>query len=488
MKRVLSVAAALLLAGCSMAPAYRPPTTVAIPPSFKEAPGWDVANPNDAVARGEWWALFNDPTLDALERKVVITNQNVAAARAAYQAARALVMVQRSALFPTITGSASAQHSGAFAGGTATSVGTGTGTGASTGTTTVTTSGSRFALSIGGSWEPDLWGKLGNAVTQAKATEQATAGDLANATLSAQGELATNYIQLRGIEAQRVLLDRTIADYQRSLTITNNKYKAGTVARSDVYQAQTTLSNAIATRQDLDRQRALLEHAIAVLAGENPSTFSIEVAAWQPAVPNVPGVLPSTLLERRPDVAAAERRVAAANANIGIQRAAYFPDITLSGSAGTSGSAVGQLFSAATSLWSFGLNGLMTLLDFGARHGQVLQARAQYDQAVATYRQTVLTAFQQVEDNLAATRVLADVTGSRAAASEAAIKAAAIANNQYRSGTVDFTSVVVAQTAALSAEQTQIQAVVDQQTAAIALVQAIGGGWHECKPGDKSGC
>ena len=481
MKRVLPVATALLLAGCSMAPAYRPPTTVAIPPSFKEQPGWGAANPSDAVARGDWWNLFGDPALDALERKVEVTNQNVAASRAAYQAARALVMVQRSQLFPTLTGSASGQHSGAFSGAAASSVGTGS-------NGTVTTSGSRFALSIGGSWEPDLWGKLGNAVTQAQASAQASAGDLANATLSAQGELATNYIELRGIDAQIVLLDATIKDYQRALTITTNKYKAGTVAHSDVYQAQTSLSNAIASRQDLDRQRAVLEHAIAVLAGENPSTFSIAPVEWKPVVPAVPGVLPSTLLERRPDIAAAERRVAAANANIGIQRAAYFPDVTLTGNAGTSGGAVRQLFSAATSLWSFGLSGLMTLLDFGARHGQVLQARAQYDEAVANYRQTALTAFQQVEDNLAATRTLADVTQSRAAASDAATKAEAIANNQYRSGLIDYSEVIVAQTTALSARQTQIQAVLNQQTAAIALVQAIGGGWSKC--GDKAagGC
>ncbi|MBV8237224.1 MAG: efflux transporter outer membrane subunit [Sphingomonas sp.] len=482
MKRALPVVSALLLAGCNMAPAYRPPTTVAIPPSFKEAPGWGVAQPSDAAARGEWWALFNDPTLDALERKVVVTNQNVAAARGAYEAARALVMVQRSALFPTVTGSASGQHSQAFSGGTATSIGAGSGNGAGVGSNTVTTSGSRYALSIGASWEPDLWGRLGNAVTQAKANAQASAGDLANATLSAQGELATNYVELRGIDAQIVLLDATIKDYQRALTITTNKYKAGTVAHSDVYQAQTSLSNAIASRQDLDRQRAVLEHAIAVLAGENPSTFTLPPVAWQPTVPAVPGVLPSTLLERRPDVAAAERRVAAANANIGIQRAAYFPQFTLSGNAGTSGSKVSQLFSAATSLWSFGLSGLMTLLDFGARHGQVLQARGQYDQAVATYRQTTLTAFQQVEDNLAATRSLADVTKSRADAAEAATRAETIANNQYRSGLVDYSEVIVAQTTALSARQSQIQAVINQQTAAIALVQAIGGEWSAAAP------
>ena len=474
-----ALAAATALTGCNLAPAYRPPTTVAIPPSFKEEPGWAVASPADALSRGAWWTLFQDPVLNDLEAKVVVTNQNVAAARAAYQAARALVMVQRSALFPTITASGSAQHSEAFSGGTASSVGTGTGSGTGTGTTVVTTSGSRYALSIGASWEPDLWGRLGNAVTQAKANAQASAGDLANATLSAQGELATDYVQLRGIDAQRVLLDTTIADYQRALTITTNKYNAGTVAHSDVYQAQTSLSNAIASRQTLDQQRATLEHAIAVLAGENPSTFSIVQADWKPTVPAIPGIVPSTLLERRPDIAAAERRVAAANANIGIQKAAYFPQLSLTGSAGTSGNSLGELFSAATSLWSLGLSGAMTLLDFGARHGQVLQARAQYDQAVANYRQTVLTAFQQVEDNLAGVRVLADVTQSRVTAADAASHAEAIARNQYLRGIIGYTEVVTAQTAALSARQAQIQSMIDQQAAAIALVQAIGGGWQE---------
>lgn len=465
--------AALLLAGCSMAPAYVRPATVAIPPSFREAPGWVSATPSDAVAHGDWWDLFGDPALDQLERKVAVTNQNVAAARAAYEAARALVAVQRAQLFPTLTASASATHTGGFSGEPTTDLGTG-GTNGPSGTATT---GSRFALSIGASWEPDLWGRIGNGVSQARANAQASVGDLANATLSAQGELATDYVQLRGIDAQRDLLDGTIADYRRALTITRNKYAAGTVARSDVFQAQTSLDNALATRQDLDRQRALLEHAVAVLAGENPSAFAIQPAAWKPVIPTVPGVLPSTLLERRPDIAAAERRVAAANANIGIQRAAYFPQLALSGNAGTNGSALAQLFSAGTSLWSFGLSGLLTLLDFGARHGQVLQARAQFDQAVAAYRQTVLAAFQQVEDNLAATRILIGVTGSRIAAADAAASAEKIVDNQYRSGIVDYSQVIVAQTAALSARQTQIQALVDQQTAAIALVQAIGGTW-----------
>ncbi|WP_395337248.1 efflux transporter outer membrane subunit [Novosphingobium sp. BL-8H] len=457
--------AALLLAGCNLAPSYRPPTTVAIPTTFKEAPDWAPARPSDDAVRGAWWALFNDPVLDSLERKVEVTNQNVAAAKATYEAARALVAVQRSNLFPTVTGSASAGRTEPFASGTATESGT--------------TTGSRFALGIGASWEPDLWGRLGNTVSQAKANAQASAGDLANATLSVQGELATDYVQLRGIDAQRVLLDGTIKDYTRALTITTNKYQAGTVAHSDVYQAQTSLANATATRQDLDRQRGLLEHAIAVLVGENPSTFSIAQAEWKPVVPDVPGIVPATLLERRPDIAAAERRVAAANANIGIQRAAYFPQVTLSGSADTTGSVVKQLFSAATSLWSLGLSGLMTLLDFGARHAQVQQARAQFDEAAATYRQTTLTAFQQVEDNLIAARVLADVSKSRVTAADAANHAEAIANNQYIAGIVDYSQVIVAQTTAFTARQTQIQAVIDQQTAAVALVQAIGGQWGD---------
>ncbi len=497
MKRVV-VLAPLILAGCNLAPAYHPPTTVAIPASFKEAPGWRVGQPNDAASRGQWWVLFNDPLLDSLEAKVVVTNQNVAESRAAYEAARALVIIQRSALFPTVTGSVNASKSGHFFAtrSTSTTSGTGTGTGSGTGTggtgtgtggsgsgTTTTSSvsvngaGSNFALDVGATWEPDLWGKLGNAVSQAKANAQASLGDLENATLSARGELATDYVELRGVDAQRVILDATITAYQRSLTITTNKYNAGTVAHSDVFEAETSLDNAMASRQDLDRQRATYEDAIAMLAGENPSTFHIAPEVWQPVVPTVPGVVPASLLERRPDIAAAERRVAAANANIGIQRAAYFPQVTLSGDAGTSASTIGKLFSAASTIWSLGLSGIMTLLDFGARKGAVLQAQAQFEEAAATYRETVLTAFQQVEDNLAATRVLAGVTASQTAAATAANRAETIANNQYLGGIIDYSQVIVAENAALSARETQVQAVVNQQTAVIALVQAIGGTW-----------
>ncbi|HSR00101.1 MAG TPA: efflux transporter outer membrane subunit [Sphingomicrobium sp.] len=455
-------AAGLLLTSCSLAPAYVPPPIASIPPSFKEEPGWEVARPSDSVARGEWWSMLRDPVLDRLERTVAITNENVAAARAAYDAERAIVIQERSSLFPSVTASASAGTS-PFSGGGSNAA--------------AAAAGAKIVLAAEASWEADLWGRLHNSVTQARANAQASAGDLASASLSAQAELATDYVQLRGTDAERQLLDATVKAYTRALTIAANKYNAGAVAHSDVYQAQVALSNAIASRQDLDRQRAILEHAIAVLTGENPSTFALAPADWKPIVPVVPGILPATLLERRPDIAAAERRVAAANANIGIQRAAYFPQVTLSAAAGTGGSGFAQLFSAATTLWSIGMSGLMTLLDSGRRHGQVLQARAQFDQAAAMYREAVLTAFQEVEDNLAATRVLASVTQSRLSATEAANRAETIANNQYLDGIIDYAQVIVVQTGALNARRSQIQAVVDQQAAAIALIRAIGGSW-----------
>jgi len=458
----------LFLTGCNLAPKYHTPAFT-LPENYKEAPGWTEAEPSDAIARGEWWLLFNDPILNELEATVNVTNQNVISYRAAYQAARALVITQRAALFPLINLTGNRSRSIPFTGGSGGSFVSGAGGALS--------ASSNYMFGIGASWEPDLWGKLSNAVSQAEASEQASEGDLINATLSARGELAANYIQLRGIDAQRTLLDQIIEDYRRALVIASNKYEAGTVARSDVFQAETSLSSALATRQDLDRQRAVLEHAIAVLAGENPSTFTLVPKTWQPIVPAIPATLPAVLLQRRPDIAAAERRVAAANANIGIQRAAYFPQITLTAGVRTTTSVLDQLFKASTGLWSFGLSGVETLLDFGARRGQVMQSKALFDQAVALYRQTVLTAFQQVEDNLAATRVLADVTHSQTEAAEAAARARTIINNQYLSGMVDYSQVIIAQTTALNAQQAQIQAVINQQAAAVALIQAIGGHW-----------
>lgn len=454
---------------CSSAPAYRRPA-VEIPASFKEEPGWREAMPSDAVARGEWWQLFGDPGLAELQQQVVVANQNVASFKAAYDQARALVRELRATLLPVVSLSASAAKVGSF------------GRGAPTvGNTAVVNSGSgseRYTVTIGATWEPDLWGRIGDSVRQAGALAEASEADLVNATLSAQGELALDYIQLRGLEAQQQVLIATIVAYERALTITTNRYNAGIAARSDVLQAETVLHNARANSADLVRQRALLEHAIAVLVGANPSSFSVPNGAWSRDVPEIPGVLPASLLERRPDIAAAERRVAAANSGIGIQRSAYFPTFDLSGDVGYNSRSLNTLFETVSSVWALGLTGALTLLDFGTRSALVDQARAAYEQTVAEYRQAVLLAFQQTEDQLAALRVLEIVAAERAAAAVAANRAEEIATNQYIAGQIAYSDVIVTQTAALSARQAEIQAVIDQQSAAVSLIQAIGGHWR----------
>ena len=480
--RTVASIGSLALGACSMAPAYHRPTPIpaapgeraaALPGSFKAAPGWVVAVPADDVAKGEWWKLFGDPVLDGLEERVAVTNQNVAAARAAWLQAGALVREDRAALFPTVGVNGGATHTGTFGNG-ATVNGAGVSGGGANG---ASTAGSSFTAQATASWAPDLWGKLGDTVRQAKASAQASAADLANATLSARATLASDYFQLRGVDAQAALLDETIAAYTRSLTVTRNKYAAGTVGRADVYSAEATLSNAQASRRDLDRQRAALEDAVAVLAGENPSTFHIAPAAWAPVMPEVPGVVPAQVLQRRPDIAAAERSVAAANAGIGIQRAAFFPAVTLNGAVGSTSSALSGLFGAATSFWSLGGTVAETLLDFGARSARVSEARQQYNGAVATYRQTVLGAFQQVEDNLAALAAYRDQHADLARSADAATHAEAITRAEYQAGTVDYTTVAVAQASAATARQAEITNVVNRQGAAVSLIAAIGGEW-----------
>ncbi|HWU02726.1 MAG TPA: efflux transporter outer membrane subunit [Novosphingobium sp.] len=461
---------ALALAGCNMAPTYRVPTSAPTTAQYKAQPGWNTATPADDVAKGEWWKLFGDPALDALEARVVVTNQNVAYYRAAYAQARAVVSQDRAALFPTVSASADVTRTGTF---TSSSSGTTTGSGGS-----VSRTGTTLSATGSASWTPDLWGKLGNTVRQAKAQAQASAADLANATLSAQADLATNYLSLRALDAQAAMLDTTIEAYRRSLVITQNKLQAGTVSQADVDTAQTSLSNALASRKDLERQRATYENAVAVLVGENPSRFTLAPAAWAPVVPDVPTTIPSQILQRRPDIASAERAVAAANANIGVQRAAFFPDLTLTGSVGSSASSLGQLFSVASNVWSLGGSAALTVLDFGARSAKVRQARAAYDAAVATYRQDALTAFQEVENDLSAAAAYRAEKGHYATASTSADRAEGIARNQYLAGTVDYTTVTTAQATAYTARVNLIQNTLSQQTTAVSLIQAIGGHWQ----------
>lgn len=472
MKRILPVLlTASTLAGCSMAPTYHVPISAAPAAAFKADPGWAVAAPADDVAKGAWWKLFGDPALDALEARVVITNQNLLSYRASYLQALQVVRADQAALFPTVSASASGTRTGTFANNNS---GTTTGSGGA-----VSRTGTTLSATANASWAPDLWGKLADTTRQARAQAQASAATLANATLSAQGTLATDYFQLRGIDAQIAMLDDTIAAYRRSLDITRNKYAAGTVTQADVDTAQTTLANAQANRRDLDRQRAALENAIAVLVGENPSTFTLAPGRWQPVVPDVPGVLPGQILQRRPDIANAERSVAAANAAIGIQRSAYFPTVTLTGSVGSNASALSGLFASAASPWSLGASAAETLIDFGARTAKVKQARAAYDAAVATYRQTVLAAFQEVETNLSAVGAYRAEAGHYTLSAQAAARAEGVIRNQYQAGTVDFTSVTTAQATAYTARVNLIQNTVNRQTTAVALIQAIGGDWQD---------
>lgn len=460
--RLITAALVLALGGCAVGPDYKRPATVDVS-AFREAEGWVPAAPADALERGPWWSLFNDPVLDQLEARVVVSNQNVALAVAAYAQARALVREQRASLFPTVTldGGASRSRS-------------------SGNTTTGTTGrvGNNYQLSIGGSWEPDVWGRLGRAVDSATAGEQASAADLASAKLSAQGELAANYFSLRQTDAQKTLLESTLAGYQRALEITQNRYASGIAAKTDVLQAQTQLANAQADTAGLQRQRAQLEHAIAVLVGEAPGNFTLPPAEWKPSVPDVPLVVPSELLQRRPDIAAAERRVASANEQIGIAKSAYFPSLSLSASAGSSASRVADLFKAATNVWSLGLSAAQLIFDAGATGARVDGARAAHEQAVARYRQTVLAAFQDVEDQLSATRVLLTQQELRRQASQAADQVEQQVLNRYRSGQVGYTEVITAQATALSARRALVQAMADRQTTAVALIQSLGGGWQ----------
>lgn len=462
--------AALLLTGCNVTPAYNRPVTD-VPAAFKEEPGWRPARPADDVARGAWWSLFGDPVLDDLQRRVLVSNQNLAAALAAYEQARGVVREQRAGLFPTIDLQGGATRTGSF--GTRDDPGTGTG-GVSV--------GKRYTASIGASWEPDVWGRIRAGVSQAGANAEASRADLANATLSAQGELALNYLQIRAIDAQITLLDETIAAYARGLEITTNRYNVGVVGKLDVVQAETQLRNARADAADQRRQRAVLEHAIAVLVGETPSNFTLAPAEWKPAVPDIPGILPADLLERRPDIAAAERRVAAANAVIGIERAAFFPTLSLSGDVGFNSRQLAELFTKSASVWSLGAQVAETLIDWGARSARVDQARAAWRQAAANYRQTVLTAFQQTEDQLAAVRILTEVGAERAGAETAARQAEQITKNQYLAGIVAYTDVITAQATAFNARQAAITATLNRQTAAVSLIQAIGGHWDGGMP------
>jgi NodT family efflux transporter outer membrane factor (OMF) lipoprotein len=458
-------AALTLLSACAVGPTYeRPPvTTTALPATYKALDGWKVAAPGDLLDRGDWWTLLGDPRLDALIAKVNVSNQTIAAAEANYRQARALVREQRAGLFPVVDLSGSATRAGGSA-----SFNSSTGSGAA----------NRYQAGIGASWEPDLWGRIRNGVNGAKAGEEASAADLAGARLSMQGELAVSYLGLRQTDVELALVAKTVEGYQRSLQITQNRYAAAIARKSDVLQATTQLAGAQAELESLRQTRAIYENAIATLVGEPASGFRLAAdPAWTARAPEIPAGVPSTLLERRPDIAAAERRVAAANADIGVARAAFFPTIGLSAAGSTSASSLGDLFTASANTWSLGLSAAQTLFDAGARKARVEQAKASYDAAVADYRQTALAAFEDVENQLTTAQVLERRQALLRTSSDAADQTEQMMLNQYKAGQVAYTDVVGAQASALSARRALATATVARQTTAVALIQALGGGW-----------
>jgi len=464
------------LSGCLVGPNYhRPP--VASPPAFKEADGWAPAEPSDAADKTDWWTAFGDPILNGLEERVNVSNQTLAADAAAYQAAHAMVAEDRAALFPTVTVGASANRSYTGGGAAASQYASSTG---STAVTTTQTGGNTsivYEPTVGATWAPDLWGSVRRTIRSAKAAAQADAATLANARLSIQTELATDYISLRQYDEDARVYAEEVAAYERSLKVVQNQYAAGNAAKSAVLTAETTLDSAKASQVDLVRQRALMEHAIAVLVGVAPADLTIAPAPWNLKLPALPTVLPSTLLQRRPDVASAERSAASASELIGVQIAAYYPSISLSASGGFESDQVKNLFNASNALWSIGASATETVFDGGLRGARVRQYRAQYNEAVATYRQTALTAFQNVEDNLAAQRVYGSELTLDQASAQAAKENQTITLNEYKAGTVDYTTVAAAESTALSAELTQVQIESSRLATAVALIEALGGGW-----------
>ena len=458
--RATGLLVVMALAGCSVGPDYQRPSAP-VPAAYKEATTaagatWLPAAPPGAFARGEWWRLFGDAELDRLAERIAIDNQNVLAAAASYRQAQAIVREAGAARFPTLGLSASARRTG---GRDQAEV-------------------NAFAVSLGADWAPDLWGRLGRGVESASASAEASAADLASARLSAQGELAINYFSLREADAEAALLRRTIEGYERALQITRNRYDAGIAPKTDVLQAETQLASTRADLAALRADRARFEHAIAVLVGVAPGDFAVREAAWSPVVPAVPLFVPSELLQRRPDIASAERQVVIANAQIGIERSAYYPSLSLGGTLGSSQSRLGDLLSASGALWSLGVSVAQTVFDAGATRARVEGAEAGLDAAIARYRQTVLTAFQAVEDQLATARSLAEQAELRRQASDAADQVEQQVLNRYRAGQVGYTEVVTAQASALSARRALTQAGVNRQVSAINLIQALGGGWE----------
>jgi len=478
-RHVAALALAIFAAGCAVGPTYKRPP-IAGTPAFKEAPpaGWKEAEPNEGILRGRWWEIYNDPHLNDLVSKVELSNQNVIAAMAQYREAVDQVQIARAALFPTVTASPSAvvtRGSSLSSRGQLIS-------GSSGGTTGTTgRSGSEvnvnYAMPFDISYQADVWGNIRRSVTATRDLAQASAADLENAKLTFQAQLAQMYFQLHGLDADADLLRRNVTIFEQSLQLTEERFNAGIASGADVAQAKTQLETTRAQLLDVGVGRAQFEHAIAVLIGETPAMVSIPEEILNRPPPQIPLGLPSTLIERRPDVAATERAIAAANEQIGISKAAFFPMLTLGGTGGFVSTSLATLFTVPSLFWSVGPQLAATLFDGGLRKGQLHLSKDAYDASVAIYRQTVLTAFQQVEDQLSSLRILEQEQSVQEEARKAAQEAVDIAMAQYRAGTADYLAVIVLQAALLQAERQVIDILTRRLTASVLLIEALGGGW-----------
>jgi NodT family efflux transporter outer membrane factor (OMF) lipoprotein len=492
----MAVAAAFLNSACIVGPNYVKPKATApasfkepLPPNFKEAEGWKQGEPKDDLHRGKWWELFNDPVLNALEEQINVSNQTLAAAEAQFRQSRAAIRVAHSGLGPTISSAPSL--TGAMIS---------SNSGATHGLPTVPLAD--IDIPVSASWVPDLWGQIRRTIEGATATAQASAADLENARLSIQTQLALDYFQLRGQDAQKQLLDSTVTAYEAALRLTQNRYAQGVASQVDVVQAQTQLEQTRAQSTDTEVTRQTFEHAIAILIGKPPSQLTIVIipvasAAASGAVstaqitastaqiasslPPIPGVIPSELLERRPDIAGNERRVAAANAQIGVAISAYYPTLSLGASGGIQSSSLLSLFTWPSRFWSLGPTLSETFFDYGRRRGITEEARAAYDQTVANYRESVLTAFQNVEDQLSTLRILERESRQQADAVRYAERSLELANAQYTGGITTYLQVITAQTFALQNELTAVQLNTRRMTASVSLIQGLGGGWDVSK-------
>jgi len=472
------VALPLLLASCMVGPDYSQPSTT-VPIAYKEQGPWKKAQPKDEMIRGPWWEMYHDPQLNALEAQVNISNQNVLQAEAQFREAAAAVKVARAGLFPTVTANpaytASQSSQTMTKGGSSHNGSTGFGGGSGSSNSV----NNLYNLPLQATYMVDVWGAVRRSIEANSTTAQASFAALENARLSYQATLAEDYFNLRGIDAQEKLLQTTVVSYQKYLELTTNRYKSGIASQGDVAQSTTQLDNAKAQLIDLGVARAQYEHAIATLIGKPASQFSLGKLPLAATPPRIPVGVPSTLLERRPDIAQAERTVASANASIGVATAAYYPSITISGTAGLESVQLSQLFSGPSFFWSVGPVLAQTLFNGGATHGQVQEARANYEATVAAYRQTVLTAFQQVEDGLSGLRILADEQVVAEEAVKSSKQSLDIATNLYKAGTQGYLEVIVANATALSDQLASVRIETNRMTTSVSLVEALGGGWDK---------